>query len=208
MPKSNSTRWVVIRKGLRKGHSLCRCACGTEREVSNRNLRQGTSSSCGCLQRKVSLAAFIESGRLGGGRTKEYRAWFNMRARCFNPEHRQYGNYGGRGITVCDRWQDFANFLADVGPKPSPKHTLDRHPDNDGNYEPGNVRWATAKEQNRNQRRTRKVTYGSRTMCVAAWAELLGRRRNSLYRSMQRLGEQEALRAAFAKQGTPDAERP
>jgi len=81
---------------------------------------------------------------------EEYQAWRNMRERCFNSNHPRFHRYGGRGITIASRWNDFNQFLSDVGPRPSPKHSLDRYPNNDGNYEPGNVRWATAKEQMRN----------------------------------------------------------
>ena len=86
------------------------------------------------------------------GRTAEYEAWHSMIQRCTNPKNPGWKNYGGRGIKVCSRWLDFVNFLADVGRKPSPKHSLDRFPNNDGNYEPGNVRWATKSQQQSNQR--------------------------------------------------------
>lgn len=88
----------------------------------------------------------------------EYRSWGAMKSRCLNPNSHAYSRYGGRGITVCDRWRDdFAAFLSDMGRRPSPQHTLDRFPDQSGNYEPGNCRWATAKEQIANQRRGRKA---------------------------------------------------
>lgn len=98
-----------------------------------------------------------------------------MISRCYNEKHHHYANYGGRGITVCQRWRDsFAAFLADVGPRPSPQHSLDRYPDNNGNYEPGNVRWATRSEQQRNRRVNHLLTFQGKTQCVIAWAEELG----------------------------------
>lgn len=100
-----------------------------------------------------------------GKTTPEYGAWANMLARCNRKTHRQYANYGGRGITVCERWQDFANFIADVGPRPSIKHTIERI-DNNGNYEPSNVRWATRAEQLRNTRRTVIVEFRGDRMCL------------------------------------------
>lgn len=99
--------------------------------------------------------------------TSEYRAWQCMRLRCFNPENEAYPDYGGRGITVCDRWKDdFLAFLADMGPKPGPEYELDRI-DNDGNYEPGNCRWATRSENDRNRRSNRWVEFkGERCLLI------------------------------------------
>jgi hypothetical protein len=95
--------------------------------------------------------------RHGLSKLPEYQCWADMRTRCLNPDHRYFADYGGRGITVCDRWSRFEEFLADIGRRPTPEHTLDRYPNNDGNYEPGNVRWASRKEQIDNRRNTRFV---------------------------------------------------
>lgn len=111
----------------------------------------------------------------GRRRTPEYQVWSNMRGRCLTETHPQFENYGGRGITICQRWLDsFRDFLADVGPRPSDKHSLDRYPNNDGNYEPGNVRWATRMEQCRNTRQNRILTLNGEAMTVVEWAERLG----------------------------------
>lgn len=97
-----------------------------------------------------------------------------MRLRCYDTKNNQYADYGGRGITVCDAWRhDFAAFRDAVGLRPSPTHTLDRR-DNNGDYEPGNVRWATRSEQNRNRRNNRLITWRGETLCMAAWAERVG----------------------------------
>lgn len=125
------------------------CDCGNVWEGVGIRLRAGGVRSCGCL-RKVGY--HVKHRETVDGLTPEYRAWAAMKARCFNPRIRNFRNHGGRGITVCAEWRDdFDAFLAHVGRKPSPRHSLDRI-DNDGNYEPGNVRWATALEQRHNRR--------------------------------------------------------
>lgn len=109
----------------------------------------------------------------GDWNSREYRAWIEARTRCLNPKHHAYDRYGGRGITVCERWNDYANFLADMGRRPSAIHQLDRI-DNDGNYEPSNCRWVTAKEQSRNRRNNRLVTINGEVVPVAVAAERFG----------------------------------
>lgn len=112
----------------------------------------------------------------------ERRSWTHIKQRCYNPRNRKYPHYGGRGIRMCDRWlNSFAAFAADMGPRPSPKHSIDRI-DVNGNYEPGNCRWATVLEQARNNRRTVNVTAFGRTQCIAAWASELGLDRVTLAR--------------------------
>jgi len=118
-----------------------------------------------------------------------YRSWASMMTRCFNPRRRQWPDYGGRGITVCERWQTFVDFLADMGPRPSPKHSLDRYPNNDGPYAPGNVRWATRSEQRRNSRQALvNITADGKTMCLSDWARLTGIERRTISARIYKLG--------------------
>lgn len=120
-------------------------------------------------------------------RTSTYRIWIAMRSRCNNPKTANYDKYGGRGIKVCERWDNsFAHFLADMGERP-PGLSIERE-DNDGNYKPGNCRWATRSEQGRNMRRNRMVTHNGETLCMAAWAERLGIRWDTLYRRIKAKG--------------------
>ena len=117
------------------------------------------------------------------GQTPEYTAWCGMIGRCYNSNNRKFKDYGGRGISVCDRWRDsFISFLEDMGEKPSASHSLDRI-DNNGNYEPGNCRWATVKEQSRNKRNVTFIEIDGISMTAAEWAKLSGQKYETiLYR--------------------------
>lgn len=110
-----------------------------------------------------------------GKRTKEYMAWSALKARCYNKKCPEYRFYGAKGIKVCDRWlNSFENFLADVGRAPSKDHSLDRYPNQMGNYEPSNCRWAVEKEQHRNKSSNKIFTINGVSKCVSAWAEHFG----------------------------------
>ena len=141
---------AIARSAQRSNYWICHCDCGKIIEVAMWNLEK-RQQSCGCRLRGL-LAGRI-SGIRHKGISAEYIAWTNMRQRCNNPANRQYRNYGGRGIKICPQWNDFNVFLSDVGFRPDPSLTLDRYPDNNGNYEPGNVRWASWSQQALNTRR-------------------------------------------------------
>jgi hypothetical protein len=137
---------------------FCKCECGTELfEARAGSLRTGDTKSCGCLLRENGArngrmsASHAHSHSENGGPSPTYNSWAGMLQRCSNPKHKGYSRYGGRGIKVCERWQKFENFLADMGERPAGK-TLDRFPNRDGDYEPGNARWATNAEQSSNRK--------------------------------------------------------
>lgn len=160
---------VIRREGTRKRRQgtqptwLCNCECGKTAVVGGVELRHGLTKSCGCLQRP--------HGMFG---TPEYKAWTSMKGRCENPRARQYKNYGARGISVAERWRvSFATFLADMGRRPTSKHSIDRI-NNDGNYEPGNCRWATKTQQARNTRVSRVLSAGGTSATIPEWAERTG----------------------------------
>lgn len=154
----------------------CRCSCGVEHTTTGRNLRKGIALSCGCLQRETFNANRNVRGNPTHGLsdTPEYRCWASMLARCRNPATVSFKYYGARGICVCDRWErSFVAFLEDMGRKPSPEHSIDRI-NSDGNYEPGNCRWALPDVQARNKRGLRLITFRGETLCLADWASRIG----------------------------------
>lgn len=182
-------RLVVVRKSPEPRKWLCKCDCGAEKLVAGSNLRNGSVRSCGCLAAEWSKSLgsnpeFIamrsrptkhgEASR-NIGRTPEYRTWRGMRERCNRPSHKDYPNWGGRGITVCQRWDSFDLFLADMGRKPGPGFTIDRI-DPDGNYCPENCRWVEHEKQAaEHSRNLRQITvHGTTFPSLAAAARHFG----------------------------------
>lgn len=174
----------VGRSANRNSLWQCRCACGHAWTVNAQCLRSGDTKSCGCLQREKARAAGDRTRTHSMSRTSTYVVWRGMLARCGNRQNKNFPGYGGRGIKVCDRWHSFENFLADMGPRPE-KMTIERQ-NNDGNYEPGNCKWATVKEQNRNKRTTRMLTLNGKTQCLADWAKELRRPEPTLWSRLAR----------------------
>ena len=149
-------KWSIKRRTYYK----CKCDCGNEKFIYRNDLKRRDDKavkSCGCLQKEKASESNYKHGCSSYVQTKEYNAWCSMKYRCYNKNFEDYHRYGGRGIKVCERWlNSFENFLTDVGFAPSPDHSIDRI-DNDGHYEPGNVRWATKSEQASNRSTSKHI---------------------------------------------------
>jgi hypothetical protein len=159
---------VIARAGSNRHNKVlwnCRCDCGTDTCSVGGDLRAGKIVSCGCLHREISSLVCKGFTKHGLSTSSEYFIWFGMHARCSKPSHISYKNYGAKGITVCDRWNDFVLFYSDVGPRPSSTHSLERK-DRNGRYEPGNVIWASKVAQANNRSTNRIVDYRGASMTV------------------------------------------
>lgn len=145
----------------------CICECGTSSIVRTSQLRSGKSNSCGCGPNTTNRTH-------GMTNSSEYTIWHGMLQRCYNPKASRYERYGGRGIKVCDEWKNsFETFVNDMGLRPSKKHSLDRI-DNDGNYEPSNVRWELAAVQMNKTRRSNYLCHNGCRKTIAEWSRLVG----------------------------------
>lgn len=169
------TRLVAVRAlkqaGSRRLRWECLCDCGKLAFPTATQLRTGHSKSCGCLSADAARSRVTTHGL---SKSREFNVWQCMIRRCENPKQDDYPRYGGRGISVCPEWREsFVTFLLDMGPRPSPKHSIERM-DNNGNYEPGNCRWATNTEQCRNHRRNRLLTANGVTKPLVCWVESTG----------------------------------
>jgi len=162
----------------------CTCSCGNEQYVRSASLRSGKTKSCGCLQKESAAKHIVTTKKHSTHKlsdSNEHAIWQAMKQRCHNPNNRQYKNYGGRGIYVCDRWKEsFENFYSDMGPKPQGL-TLDRI-DNNGPYTPENCHWTTPKEQARNLRKNRIVTYKGRTLPLVTLCDELNLKHKPIYK--------------------------
>lgn len=150
---------------------LFRCDCGNEKRANIRDARSGHTQSCGCLAAEIIAARNVTHG-LSNAHPRAYRTWKDMRARCNCPTRDDYHLYGGRGISICARWADFAAFLADMGDRPK-NLTLDRI-DTNGNYEPGNCRWASSQTQANNKRNNHWVMISGESRTLQEWCDSFG----------------------------------
>lgn len=171
-----------------KSRVRCQCQCGAEHIASAGSLLRGHAKSCGCL---LAEQRGLNNRTHGMSRSRTYRIWMAMRARCMYPSMTQYERYGGRGIQVCERWHSFENFLADMGEAP-PEYQIDRI-DNDGNYDPSNCQWADRKTQARNKSTNRVIEFRGERRCLQDWAETLSMDQASLAERLHRWGTEKAL---------------
>lgn len=151
---------------------LFSCECGNEVERWPPNVKGGSTSSCGCIRVEEMQGRATHGCSRRGNMDASYSVWNMMLQRCGNNKNTNYQNYGGRGITVCERWLKFENFLEDMGKKPEGM-SIDRI-DVNGNYEPGNCRWATMEEQNNNKRNSVHIEHDGRILTVGQWAKIAG----------------------------------
>jgi len=162
--------------GNKKRRVLCECSCGTIKTVDMSHLANGRIKSCGCLKKEEASERFTKHNMK---KSREYYTWQNMKSRCLNKNNKNYNFYGGRGITICDKWLTFEGFYKDMGDRPENK-TLDRVDGGKG-YLKNNCRWATNKEQQNNKINNVFLEYNGKRKTVAQWAEFVGINSSTLY---------------------------
>lgn len=182
---------VQYANGNRATRWACVCDCGERRIVYAGGLKSGLIKSCGCFNRETARVLLTTHGKC---KTREHTSWNAMISRCHNRNCRHYARYGGVGINVCDKWRkSFSAFLADMGERPA-GCTPDRFPNKNGNYEPGNCRWATPKQQSRNMKSNRILTIDGKSLSVTEWAEITGVNRATAYSRLHRgISDKEAI---------------
>ena len=170
--KNKATRWKSV------------CKCGNKIVVLASSLRSGRTKSCGCLNSETTAKRNFLHGM---SHSSEHNIWWAMIQRCYNPNNNAFDRYGGRGVTVCNEWRDnFMAFFNHVGPRPSSKYSIDRV-DNDGNYEPNNVRWATRKQQADNKRNNHLIMFNGRLKNLTQWAKIVGVNKKTLFNRINTL---------------------
>ena len=169
-----------------KGRWLCLCDCGEFTTITTGHFNEGRTKSCGCYGKAHRQTNSMKHGGCIH-HPVEYKTWSGMRDRCNNPNSPAYKYYGGKGVSICSRWDDFTLFLLDMGKRPSKKHSIDRK-DSSGNYEPSNCHWATPIQQLSNRSSCNQVLYEGETYTHSALARKLGIPRNTLVYRLNRSG--------------------
>lgn len=171
----------------REARWMCQCSCGQITVVRGSELREGRTKSCGCRRAFANQERTKHGNAKRGKATVEYRAWLRLLNRCYDKTSPDYPAYGGRGITVCERWRtSFQSFLSDMGPRPHNKSSIDRE-NNDGGYEPNNCRWADSAQQARNKRNNHYVMINGQRKLLKEWCAIFGISTVSVYKRI-RLG--------------------
>ena len=181
-------RLMVLKEIGRNKHGKiiwqCMCDCGNTTETLGVYLRNGDTKSCGCFGIEQRILKVKKHG-MSRKKISAYETWKGMNARCNNPNHKKYPDYGGRGIKVCDRWKDFNLFFEDMGHKPTKSHSLDRFPDMDGDYSSENCRWATDYQQSRNKRNNRWFDHAGKKMIMEDWAKYFNIHMSTLWEHLK-----------------------
>lgn len=168
-----------------KRSALYKCSCGNTTEADIHNVKSGNTRSCGCLQKQVVKELFTTHGQTVGKKTKAYLTWLGLKSRCDNPKEENYPYYGGRGITYCERWKKFENFLEDMGNPSNENYSIDRI-DNEKGYYKENCRWATKEEQANNRRNNVFYEFNGKRQTAGDWAKELGIKRATIVMRFRR----------------------
>lgn len=176
----------IVGEGRSHNHLLFECPfCEKQWDAMINDVKRKHTTSCGCRFKGKQKHGHTAKG---GYVSPEYKCWYGMIRRCTNPRYDKFEDYGAKGIKVCDRWLDFNLFFEDMGNRPTLRHTLDRHPNNKGNYEPGNVRWATSKQQSNNLTTNLRVIYHGVDKTLVEWCELFELSYNRMRERIFRMG--------------------